>query len=273
MSLKATTWVAGLEIRPSLRKFVLLAFASYSGDTGLTHPKLTTICKFTSLPTENVQKEINDLAASGLMTNTGKKFDGNDVFQIHRTETVPTVTRELQGRLPDMPPATPAAPAPRKKKKLEGPLIADAEKVYAIYPRRLGGTKAIQSIVKALQRFDFQIVYDGTKAFSDAWKASGKEKEFCPHATTFFNQDRFTATLEDLGLKSIKIATPKNAEISAYLHEKIDDITLRARIMAGFIHQWSPKKWMRDGVIIDWRVELSAFISRVKTQEADKNAP
>ncbi len=265
MSLKATAWAIGLQIKPSSKKFVLVAFASYSSDDGKTFPLLSSICKFTSLEPDQVEREVLALAADGIMTDTKQVFEGRPIFQLHRDEAPKTVTQQLQEKVLIQVPLN-----PKKKKRIVEAALADAQKVYDVYPRKVGGARALQSIAKAIQRYNFQIVFDGTKAFASAWKASGKEKEFCAHPSTFFTQDRFTASLEDLGLKpGITGNAPCTyAEVETYIFEKVQDRAQTALWASQWFNHWRKLKWLKDGKVIEWQIVLSAQIAKWRTQAA-----
>tara|TARA_S200002703_G_scaffold118308_1_gene103964 strand:+ start:4082 stop:4831 length:750 start_codon:yes stop_codon:yes gene_type:complete len=62
------------------------------------------------------------------------------------------------------------------------------ECVYALYPRKVGKPKALKAIEKAIQRHGSEKVVEGTKRFA---AVCDLDRQFIPHPTTFFNQDRF----------------------------------------------------------------------------------
>lgn len=60
-------------------------------------------------------------------------------------------------------------------------LDAQAEKVYAAYPRHRGRGDALTAIRKALQEVGFEVIHAGVKEYADACRASGKEEQFIPY--------------------------------------------------------------------------------------------
>ncbi len=60
--------------------------------------------------------------------------------------------------------------------------------VYNAYPLKVGKPKALKSILKAAKKHSFDILLEKTIAFA---KARGGDLDFCPHPSTWFNQERY----------------------------------------------------------------------------------
>lgn len=68
-------------------------------------------------------------------------------------------------------------------------IVSQASEIYALYPRKVGRPKAIQSIVKSIKAFGFEDIKAKTALYAKT--INGKEQQFIPHPTTWFNQQRF----------------------------------------------------------------------------------
>lgn len=68
-------------------------------------------------------------------------------------------------------------------------ISVQAAEIYELYPRKVGRPKAVQSICKAISKFGFEFVKQRTATYRES--VNGKEQEFIPHPTTWFNQERF----------------------------------------------------------------------------------
>lgn len=66
----------------------------------------------------------------------------------------------------------------------------EAEEVYEAYPRKVGKPAAMKAIAKQLRLHPFDLVMTATQGFAKAW-AGEADKSFCPHPSTWFNQERF----------------------------------------------------------------------------------
>lgn len=66
--------------------------------------------------------------------------------------------------------------------------IAEAEAIYALYPKKVGKPVAIKAIIKAIDLFGLDTLTERTRAFCSARNGN---TEFIPHPATWFNQERF----------------------------------------------------------------------------------
>lgn len=67
-------------------------------------------------------------------------------------------------------------------------LLQHAQAIYEIYPKKVGRPTALKSIIKAIQKFGFDLLVDKTTAFAAARRDN---MEFVPNPATWFNQERF----------------------------------------------------------------------------------
>lgn len=65
-----------------------------------------------------------------------------------------------------------------------------AEQVYRLYPKKVARPKALVSIIKQIRAFGSEKLLKATALFAEAW-ASKRDLQYCPHPTTWFNQERF----------------------------------------------------------------------------------
>lgn len=66
------------------------------------------------------------------------------------------------------------------------------EEIYSIYPHKVARPKALIAIRKALKIIAFDDLKKATLTLRDLWSGVSKEEmHFCPHPTTWFNQERF----------------------------------------------------------------------------------
>jgi hypothetical protein len=66
---------------------------------------------------------------------------------------------------------------------------AQAEEIYALYPRKLAKPAAIKAIMTALKKISFVDLKAKVAALAVAW--DNHDKEFLPYPATWFNQERF----------------------------------------------------------------------------------
>jgi hypothetical protein len=81
---------------------------------------------------------------------------------------------------------------PIKAKKADKDKDKDKDKekeIYNIYPRKIGGAKAIESITKALTKISYEELREKVKTYAEQSKET--EPQFIPHPSTWFNQERW----------------------------------------------------------------------------------
>lgn len=65
----------------------------------------------------------------------------------------------------------------------------EAERIYGVYPRKVGRPVALRAIARAIAKVGFAELLNRTAAFAAA--VAGKDPQFIPHPATWFNQERF----------------------------------------------------------------------------------
>lgn len=66
-----------------------------------------------------------------------------------------------------------------------------AGRLYAAYPRKVARPAALRAIAGALGKADEQTLLAGVERWAAYWRASGTEERHIPHASTWFNQERW----------------------------------------------------------------------------------
>lgn len=85
-----------------------------------------------------------------------------------------------------------------KKATRKAAISSDAEQVFALYPRREGGTAALHSITVAIEKDGLPTVLAKTREYAEAvsrwprlYRYSSEGRDLVPMATTWFNQRRY----------------------------------------------------------------------------------
>ncbi len=68
----------------------------------------------------------------------------------------------------------------------DSPTEAQAEALYAAYPRKIARGAAFKAIERALRDTDFETLMEAVRAF--AGSSAGRAGKFCPYASTWFNR-------------------------------------------------------------------------------------
>lgn len=83
---------------------------------------------------------------------------------------------------------------PRGKPNVEEAVKIEiqAANVYECYPRKVGRPAALKKIAKAIKGSGYDFVLQRCKLFAAAWAdCPDNEKQFIPHPSTWFNQERY----------------------------------------------------------------------------------
>lgn len=88
--------------------------------------------------------------------------------------------------------------------------------IYETYPRKTARPKALKCIQKCISRHGFEHVLSKTQEFSKLW-ANVKDKRFCPHPTTWFNQERYNDPTEEWNRPEVKALIGEQKEIQEHL--------------------------------------------------------
>lgn len=249
MSIRALTWAMKLPVKPSAKKFVLIVLADYSTDTGKAYPTIKTISAATALGPDAVNTQLDALCADGIITDTGQRvgeLKDTKVFQLNPVQELELKPKEKKQRLP------------------KSEALQEADQIYQLYPRKIGRPKALTAIARCIKLYGFEAVRAGTELFSKTWTEAAKDISYCPHAATFFNQERFNDSPEAWGLATAKkIAIgPPYADVLAFATEKETDIAKATNWAVSFHAHWKQRKWQRDGREIDWKVEFQNQIGK-----------
>lgn len=87
--------------------------------------------------------------------------------------------------------------------------VSQAEEIYSLYPRKVGKPAAIRSIAKAIMKHGSETVKAATANFAKAW-GPGDDLNFCPHPSTWFNQERYNDDPSTWAKTSTTPRTPFN---------------------------------------------------------------
>lgn len=113
------------------------------------------------------------------------------------------------------------------KNSMRTELQEQADEIYAAYPVKVGKPYAIRCIIRQLHAYDFEHILTMTRLYASTLRG---EREFVPHPSTWFNQERFNDDPEtwtrSTGMGDIRIqlqaieqliaAHPANMESSRY---------------------------------------------------------
>jgi hypothetical protein len=89
---------------------------------------------------------------------------------------------------------TPNAVDPNRQGTVKEPSLSQiqvqAEALWKAYPRKAGKKPGLKAIIKSLKSNKFEDLLKATHKFCAMWEGE-PDKTFCPHAATWFNQERF----------------------------------------------------------------------------------
>jgi hypothetical protein len=100
----------------------------------------------------------------------------------------------------------------KKKRDLELKIKGWVEDIFQEYPRRVGKAAAVRAINKALKKENYTFLMEKTKAF--ALDRRGKDPEFTPHPSTWFNREHYHDEPEEN-----KKPEPKLKKLKAGTHD------------------------------------------------------
>lgn len=194
-----------LESRTAL--LVLLALADYANDEGFAWPKIETIAKKSRTSQRAVQEVLTGLKEAGkLVIDFGKGPKGTNLYRVI-VEGCKCRTPQIAGELfqngsrivtplpaPD-PSGTVSARQKSSRKRTES-VSSDsdsgkAEIIYQLYPRKVAKPRALDSIQKSIEKEGFEKIESATRRFALSWTGRAEELQYCPHPSTWFNQERY----------------------------------------------------------------------------------
>jgi len=83
MSIEYLNMAFKSEIRPSARKFVLVAMCDYCNEEGEAYPSIETLCRKTSLNRKTVQAHLTAMVEIGLLELTGRKVGKTNQIPVY----------------------------------------------------------------------------------------------------------------------------------------------------------------------------------------------
>jgi hypothetical protein len=214
---------------------------------------MKTITNATGMSESAVKTALDGLIADKIITDSGQRVGDQKDIPVFKLNPVVEVLEIKK---------------PRQRAKIEA--SEEALKIYELYPRRVDKRKSLQFIERGIKQYGFEIVFNGTNLFAEAFKKSGKPMELCAHSTTFFNNERYALEPVMWGFDKTpakKNNAPKYAEVLAYVKEKISDAAQAANYASSFDRHWRPRGYAREDKDIDWKVILSAQLSKWQTPQ------
>lgn len=199
MSNEAITAVAKSDVRPSGRKFVLMALADYADEAWSCFPSVEQLAAYTSQGEKTVRDHLDALEQEGVISRErhrrGDGTLGRYRFHIHR-QNLPAASQRQNSPVADFargekqpePPANFATHNPQ----LEPSIISSARKAsefdrfWAAYPNKVGKRAAEKSFIAARKRVEF----DPLMAALAAYVNKSDDRAWC-NPTTWLNQDRW----------------------------------------------------------------------------------
>lgn len=84
----------------------------------------------------------------------------------------------------------------KKKEPSPHPL---AESLYQLYPRKIGKKAALDAITRALNKADYETLKAAVVEYANSPYVKSTPKQFLPHPSTWFNQERWLDDREEWG--------------------------------------------------------------------------
>lgn len=169
---------------------VLLALADHAKDDGVCWPSIDSIAKKTRLSQRGTQEVIQKLKNVGkLDVEIGAGPKGTNLYRV--------ITGGCSGCTPQMPVGkndgylhpNHKEPSGSVKEDKNIPEFSPEEEVYRHYPKKAAKPAALSSIRKAIKKHGYEHILKRTKEYAALWL--GKDMQFVPYPTTFYNQERY----------------------------------------------------------------------------------
>ncbi len=197
--IQAMVWVFNQDIRPSQLKFVLLALADNVGnENGVAWPSVKEICRKTSQDRKTVISALAKLEQRGFIEDTGERKGVTKQVKVYRV-----LFQNEEFRMRD---CSKSSEFPAKESRIslervpstghgtvkEPPVTQSTctvEDIYDAYPLKVGRPSAINAIRGALKKkISPTRLLQLTKEYAEV---IGKRREFVPHPSTWYNQERY----------------------------------------------------------------------------------
>jgi hypothetical protein len=180
------------------KKLVLLALADNANDGGECFPSMETIARKCDLSEQAVRNWIKEMEDDNwLSVDRSHKLKRSNIYTIRPPTPLTPNAVDPQPRLPRPPtPLTPTPNAvdPNRQGTVKEPSLSsasqEAEAIWQAYPRKAGKKPGLKAIARCLKETPFQELIRATHKFCALWEGES-DKTFCPHAATWFNQERF----------------------------------------------------------------------------------
>jgi hypothetical protein len=180
------------------KKLVLLALADNANDGGECFPSMETIARKCDLSEQAVRNWIKEMEEEKwLVVDRSHKLKRSNIYALTPpTPLTPNAVDPQQGlpRPPTPLTPTPNAVDPNRQGTVKEPSLSQiqvqAEALWKAYPRKAGKKPGLKAIIKSLKSNKFEDLLKATHKFCAMWEGE-PDKTFCPHAATWFNQERF----------------------------------------------------------------------------------
>lgn len=180
MSNEALTAVAKSDIKPSGRKFVMMALADYADEEWSCFPSVAQLAQYTGQGEKTVRDHLDALEDAGFITRNRARRDdgtlGRYRFCIQRRNL--PVAKIARGEKQPKPAADFAAHNPHRNHQSNSSLRDDERarksfaELWSIFPRRPGQSrKTAFKAFLALSDRDQTVCVDGAKAFAGEFEA------------------------------------------------------------------------------------------------------
>ena len=214
MSVQAITWALAQMVKPSGRKFTLVALANYSDGEGACFPGQKKLAMDTSLSERSVWKYLRDLEAEGYITRCHRqRSDGSRTSDEYRLniQLAPVAVRASTQLAPGSEPTRtgreailePSEEPSEKNPPLESPPleIIDAEPTaeqsfetwWALYPKKVDRKLAEKAYLGILKRRDATVpeLYAGLRAYAAFLDAERWESRHIKGPAAWLNAERW----------------------------------------------------------------------------------
>ena len=213
MSVEALNWAFKLPLKKPTQKAVLIALANYANEHGGScFPSVATIMRCTGLSERAVSPAIKWLEENGLIV-ANRKTGRVTHYQLMLDAEPPQEMRETPAGDAGEPPQevreTPAGAAdyPSITTKVTD-TNQQFEDFWSLYPRKIGRRTAEKAFGRALKRADFSEIMGGLTCQVKAWRQTGTDPKYIPHASTWLNRDGWLDELAPTVDGRSKMASP-----------------------------------------------------------------
>lgn len=181
MSIEAINYVWKKSDQKGSTLLLALAIADFCNDDWCAWPSVDTLAGKTRLSRRTVQYTIDVLVKAGeLIVHENQGRNGTNLYQVVRkgvqslhlcNPVSPNCTQSISNRHKDT--------------------EDQAKAVYDAYPLKVGKPTALLKIKKAIKHIGFEELLRLTQLFATAQRVHDANLDFCPHPSTFFNQQRY----------------------------------------------------------------------------------